>query len=192
MEKSVNEIKNDYPKYEELLRGIKNASTKTIILDEVKGNHQNTRVKNVDVAHASISDKLELIIESKIENKRDFKFKLRAPKYTANPFFRFDSDGVPHYNRTPNLELPKQKIDTPHFHKYDSRGMNIAYRTKALKENGTREALLNDISLCMAHYSDESQTFYNNDEYIEIIQTPSTEMDFDSNNDNPTEGVKYD
>ncbi len=192
MEKPVKEIKEDYPKYEELLSKTKNTSIPTIILDEVKGNHKNTRVKKVDVVHTSIADKLELIVESKIENKKDFKFKLRAPEFTVIPFFRFDSDGVSHYNRIPNVELPQQKVDTPHFHRYDSDGRNIAYKTESLEKEAERDALLNDISLCMAHYCDESQTFYNNDKYVEIIQTPSTELDFDSNNDNPTQGMEYD
>ena len=192
MEKPVKEIRDDYTKYEELLGKTKNTSIPTITLDEVKGNHRNTRVKKVDVEHISISERLELIVESKIENKKDFKFKLRAPEFTGIPFFRFDSDGVAHYNRLPNIELPKQKIDTPHFHKYDEGGRNMAYKTESLEKESEREALLCDISLCMAHYCDESQTFYNNDKYVEIIQTPLNELDFDSNNDNPTEGVEYD
>lgn len=192
MEKPVKEIKENYAKYEELLVNTKNTSTKVIVLDEIKGNHKNTRVKKVDVEHTSISETLELIVESKIENKKDFKFKLRAPEYTGIPFFRFDSDGVAHYNRAPDVELPKQKVDTPHFHKYDEGGRNIAYKTESLEKENEKEALLNDISLCMAHYCDESQTFYNTDKYVEIVQTPPSEMDFDSNNDNPTEGVEYD
>lgn len=191
MEKPVKEFKEDYAKYEELLAKTKNTFIPRITLDELKRNHQNTRVKIVDVIHVSISEPLELIVESKIENKKDFKFKLRAPEYTGIPFFRFDSDGVSHYNRTPNVELPKQKIDTPHFHKYDCDGRNIAYKTAPLEEEGDKEALLNDISLCMAHYCDESQTFYDNDKYVEIIQTPLTELDFESSNDNPTQGVEY-
>lgn len=192
MEKPVKEIKENYVKYKELLSKTKNTSMQTITLNEVKGNHQNTRVKKVDVAHTSINEKLELIVESKIENKKDFKFKLRAPEYTGIPFFRFDSDGVAHYNRTPDVELPKQKVDTPHFHKFDSDGRNFAYKTEALMIDAEREALLNDISLCMAHYCDESKTYYKDKKYVEIVQTPQTELDFDSNRDNPTEGVDYD
>mgnify|MGYP003635337381 CR=1 FL=1 len=191
MEKPVKAIQEDYSKYEELIGKTKNSLSQTITLDEVKGNHLNTRVKKVDVSHTSNSDKLELIVESKIVNKKDFKFKLRAPEFIGVPIFRFDSDGVAHYNRKRNVELPKQKIDTPHFHKYDSDGKNIAFKTDALEKENECEALINDINLCMAHYCDESNTYYNNDSYIQIIQTPPNELDFDINNDNPTEGVEY-
>ena len=191
MEKPVKEIKDNYPKYQELLNKTKNSFSKVIVLDEIKGNHQNTRGKKVDVAHVSTGENLELIVESKINNKKDFKFKLRAPEYTGIPFFRFDSDGVAHYNRVPNVELPEQKVDTPHFHKYNDEGRNIAYKTEALEKDSEREALLNDISLCMAHYCDESRTYYNNEKYVEVIQTPPTELDLNTDNDNPTQGVEY-
>lgn len=191
MGKPNKEIKENYKKYQDLIGKIKNTTTGTVTLDELKQNHQNTRIKKVEVEHTYSSEKLELIIESKIENKKDFKFKLRAPGYTKIPFFRFDSEGLAHYNRVPDVELPQQKIDTPHFHKFDSEGRNIAYKTEALDKVSECEALLNDICLCMAHYSDESKTYYNNENYVEIIQTPPTELDFDSNKDNPTEGVEY-
>ncbi|MGZ0014820.1 hypothetical protein [Yeosuana sp. AK3] len=190
MRKPNRTIKSNFDKYEELLNGSKNSSTKSIYLDEIKLRHQNTRIKTVDVIHNSIPERLELIVESKIVNKKDFKFKLRAPEYTGEPFFRFDSDGVSHYNRTPDVELPKQKVDTPHFHKFDANGREIAYKTQALLDEGNKEALLNDISLCMAHYCDESNTSYKNS-YIEVVQTPITELDLDIIKDNPLEGVEY-
>jgi len=191
MEKPVKEIKENYSKYEELVRETKSTSVSPILLDEIKGNHNNTRIKKVEIKHNTLSEKLEFSIESKIKNKKDFKFKLRAPEYTGKPFFRFDSDGLAHYNRTPNEELPKQKIDTPHFHRFDSNGRNIAYQTDSLKKENERKALLNDINLCLAHYCDESKTYFNGKHYIEVIQTPHNEMDFDNNYDNPLEGVNY-
>jgi hypothetical protein len=192
MEKPVKEIKNDYIKYEELLNGTKNSYIKTIVLDGIKGNHNNTRVKKIELIHSSSHEKIELIVESKIKNKKDFKFKLRAPNYTGIPFFRFDSDGVAHYNRSLNIELKKQKVSTPHFHKFDADGKNIAYKTKSLEKDSECNALLNDINLCIAHYCDESKTYYDNTNHLQIIQTPINELDFEANIDNPTEGVKYD
>ena len=191
MEKPIKEIKDNYSKYEKLLYEIKNTSNNTIVLNEIKGNHNNTRIKKVDVTHSSISEKIELVVESKIINKKDFKFKLRAPDYTGAPFFRFDSDGVAHYNRIPDVELQNQKVDTPHFHKFDSEGRNMAFKTNALKKENECNALLGDISLCMAHYCDESKTYCDDGNYVEIIQTPPNELDFESNKENPTEGVDY-
>lgn len=191
MEKPVKEIRENYSKYEELVKETKSTSISPILLDEIKDNHKNTRIKKVEIQHNTLSERLELSIESKIKNKKDFKFKLRAPNYIGTPFFRFDSDGLAHYNRTPDEELPKQKIDTPHFHKFDSNGRNIAYQTDSLKKENERKALLNDINLCLAHYCDESKTYFNKKHYIEVIQTPQNELDFDNEYDNPLEGVNY-
>jgi len=110
MEKPVKEIKENYSRYEELVQETKSTSVSPILLDELKSNHTNTRIKKVEIKHHTLPEKLEFTIESKIMNKKDFKFKLRAPGYTGTPLFRFDSDGLAHYNRTPNEELPKQKF----------------------------------------------------------------------------------
>lgn len=187
----IKEIKEDYSRYEELLNQIKNSTAKQIVLDGIKPNRVDTRIKKVETIHSTRTERIILIVESKIINKKDFEFKLRAPEFIAPPFFRFDSDGVAHYNRIPNVELPKQKVETPHFHGFNSEGRNYAYKTPALSNESSCHALLNDISLCMAHFSDESQTYYNKDGYIEIVQTPPSEIDFGIDQENPTSGLEY-
>ena len=72
-----------------------------------------------------------------------------------------------------------------------STGRNIAYRTIALNDDNERTALLNDIELCMAHFCDESNTYYLNKQHIEIKQVPTGELDFDVNDDNPLSGANY-
>ena len=190
MAKNNTEIKTNFEKYEKLLEGDKNCEKKIIILDEIKNNHSDTRLKSSKVEHSTIKMDMELLVESKIDNKRSFKFKLRAKDLTGEPFFRFDSDGLSHLNNIPLTPLNELKIDTPHFHKFDNEGRNIAYQTDSLKNTTTREILLNDVSLCMAHYCDESKTYYNS-EYIEIIQKPISELDLDIDNFNPLNGVDY-
>ena len=184
------EIRDNFQKYETLLKGNKNSAIQTITLNDVKQRHPNTRISTTHVQHEQVSENLELIVESKIVDKRSFKFKLRAPEYTGEPFFRFDSDGVAHYNRNPLVPLPEQKIDTPHFNAFDEKGKSIAYKTEPLKNPGQVEALLNDASLCMAHYCDEANV-YCNKKYIEIMQTPTGELGFDLENMNPLDGVNY-
>lgn len=190
MGKNNNEIKTHFDKYEKLMGSEKNCEKKIIILDEIKNNHSDTRLKSTRVEHSTIKMEMELLIESKVYDKRSFKFKLRAKDLTVEPFFRFDSDGLAHLNKTPLIPLNELKIDTPHFHKFDNEGRNIAYQTDSLKNATTREILLNDVSLCMAHYCDESKTYYNS-EYIEIKQTPTSELDLDTDSFNPLNGVDY-
>lgn len=190
MGKNNKEIKNNYQRYVTLLEGDKFSTTDEVILDQIKANHGNTRKKLVEVQHHSIKEKIELIIESKINDKRDFKFKLRAPELTGEPFFRFDSDGVSHLNSDRSIPLDERKVDTPHFHRFDEEGRNIAYKTESLKIQAEQDALIGDINLCAAHFCDESNTSYNN-KYIKVVQTPNTELDFDTEEFNPTNGISY-
>lgn len=192
MGKKINiQIRENFKKYEILINDLKNSTDKVIILDEIKRNHQNTRQKKTAVTHLSLDEKIELIVESDKYNKRDFKFKLRAPESFDEPFFRFDSNGRSHKNTDPNIELHEQKVDTPHFHRFDRDGRCIAYKTESLKQKSEAEALLNDISLSMAHYCDESNTYSGNN-YIEVVQVPYGEMDLNFENNNPLNGVSYD
>lgn len=43
----------------------------------------------------------------------------------------------------------------------------------------------------MAHYCDESNTYYAQKMHLEVIQTPPSELDLNTYNDNPTEGINY-
>jgi hypothetical protein len=184
------QIKSDYEKYEKLLFKNKQSTERLIVLTLVKPTHRNTRTQKVKVEHSEISTNVELVVESKIENKRDFKFILRASDFSKEPFFRFDSDGLAHFNHGTGEPLFKEKIDTPHFHKYDREGRNIAYHTKSLQIETEKEALLSDINLCMAHFCDESKTYYQTD-YLEVMQTPPNEINFDTHIFNPLEGETY-
>ena len=67
------DIKNNYTKYQELVQGIKKTSVQLIELDEIKKNHANTRFKSVKLTHdIHVNDDLQLIVESKVTDKRDF------------------------------------------------------------------------------------------------------------------------
>jgi len=184
------EIKSNFKKYEALLKGYKNSSTEIVVLNQIKQRHPNQRISTTSVDHESIPEKIELIIESKIEDKRDFKFKLRAPELTGEPFFRFDSDGVSHMNGDRSIPLDERKVDTPHFHRFDEEGRNVAYKTESLKNQAEQNALINDINLFAAHFCDESNTSYNK-QYIKVVQTPVNEFDFDTDVFNPTKGITY-
>jgi hypothetical protein len=190
MGKINKEIRDNFNKYQDLVKGYKNCSFKMVELSEKRNNHPNTRQRVVNVKHEKFEDDIKLIIESKVEDKRSFKFKLRSSNLTQEPYFRFDSDGVAHYNKSENVPLPEQKIDTPHLNAFNEKGKCIAYKTSALKSQSESEAILNDISLGMAHYCDEANVYFEK-EYIEIIQVPSDELDFEFDNLTPVDGVEY-
>lgn len=190
MGKTNKDIRDNFAKYQELVSGQKESSVKVVELTEKRKNHPNTRQRIVDVVHEKHDDNIKLIVESKVEDKRSFKFKLRAEKFTSEPYFRFDSDGPSHYNKSEALPLAEQKIDTPHFNAYNEKGKGIAYRTNTLNSATESAAILGDISLAMAHYCDEANLYFKK-EYVEITQVPSGEMDLDLDNLSPVDGVDY-
>ena len=188
MGKVNKEIKNNFKHYTDLVDGRKNVKKSPIVLDE-KGNNIHYKKKNTSVTHTTEKDDINLIVESKIINKKDFKFKLRAKEYTEPPFFRFDSDGVTHRNNIPEIPLADQQITTPHFHKFDDKGREIAYKTKQLK-TPTEAKALEDINLCVSHFCNEGNLRYNVNDFPKIDDT-SGEIGFDISDEDPHSKIKF-
>lgn len=193
MGKINHDIKNNFGKFEDLLNGKKLSELSHVVMDTDKKSNAKFRLSNVSVEHESYQDEeVVLMIETKKVDRRSFKFQLRAPDFSQTPFFRFDSDGPSHRNHVMSTPLGGQKIDTPHFNSFDDAGRSIAYRTEALEIEERRNAILDDINMGMAHFCDESKTFFPEEQYITVQQVPGGEMDFGDTNDNPTAGVTYD
>ena len=74
MAKNNKEIKIHFDKYEKLLGDEKNSEKRIIILDEIKKNHTDTRLKSVKVEHPTIKMDMELLVESKIDDKNEITF----------------------------------------------------------------------------------------------------------------------
>jgi hypothetical protein len=168
MAKSNKEIKKKYQLYSKLVEDKKIILISPITLNRIRENQRNYRQENALIAHpSSLENEVILIIESRVNNDKDFKFKLRCVNLCGEPFFRFDSDGDTHRNS--NVPLAEQQITTPHFHKFNDEGFNVAYKTDKL--NDPNEALaLEDINLCVIHFCHEGNLRYRNDEFPEIIQ----------------------
>lgn len=173
----INEIRDNYKQYENLLRERKSIFDKVIEINE-KGNNANIFEEKIDVDHLSETLKIELIVNVKVNNHKFFQFKLRCKDYVKVPFFRYDSDGETHRNYDDDIPLNEQSINTPHFHFYNEKGINIAYKTKELKNEEMAKAL-EDISLCISHYFHEANIRVNSDDFPEIIiSSKSLGLDF--------------
>lgn len=191
MERINKDIRDNYSKFQALTKGYKECSVKVVELSERRKNHPNTRQRIVNVTHEKEPDEIKLIVESKVIDKRSYKFKLQSVNFTAEPYFRFDSDGPSHYNRSLKVPLPDQKVDTPHFNSFDENGKSIAYKTEALNSKENVEAILSDIALGMAHYCDEANIFHQKG-YIGVNQISSGELNLDLENMTPLDGAEYD
>ncbi len=173
------DISSNFRKFEQLVVDRKNTTQKVITLDTQKQNRNDINYFESKVKHITLADEISLIIEAKVRNHSDFKFKLRCKSLTEEPYFRFDSDGVAHQNKDPEIPLREQMVTTPHFNSFDKNGRSIAYKTDKLKDEREAKAL-EDINLCFAHFCFETNLRYLIEDITEIVPTPSTELFFAS------------
>lgn len=184
------EVKKKYSFYQTLLKGIKNLTYPTIILDDLKGTKKDWKIKSVDAKHIHLHDEhVVFTVESKVNDDKNFKFALKCNNLSDTPFFRFDSDGAAHKNAFFEIPLKNQQVTTPHFHKYDENGQCIAYKTEKLKDEKESKAL-EDINLCIIHFCHESHLRYQMDNFPTIEQNPS-ELPLKLSNDDPLQNIKF-
>lgn len=159
-------IKNNYAFYSKLLQERKSIFSEIIEINKV-GNNANILEKKELIKHKEIDANMLLIVDVKISNHNFFQFKLRYKEYVQQPFFRFDSDGETHRNKVKGIPFESQLITTPHFHKFNENGVEIAYKTDKLLDVNEVKAL-EDINLCIKHFFHESNIRFNEESFPEI------------------------
>jgi hypothetical protein len=154
MNRRNREIKDQYAFFEELVYGKKTVITSPIFLD-IKANNPHWLAGDSEVNHETSEEQITLMVERSNREKK-YGIKLRCKALTAEPFFRFDSDGPAHRNDDPGIPLDEQSVTTPHFNSYNSDGMPMAYKTDILKAEKEAEAIVNDINFGLAHFCTET------------------------------------
>jgi hypothetical protein len=149
------QIRDNYSLYKDLLGNRKSTDERHIDISNVKSSNRHFLINDsVLLKHITLSEEIVFISEVKVRNYKDFKFKIRCVSLCKVPFFRYDSDGPTHQNRDENIPLKEQSITTPHFHNFNEKGIEIAYKTNQLLNDASRMAL-EDINLCAAHFCHE-------------------------------------
>lgn len=151
----IPKVKEDYQFYRELVIDEKVIRTKMLYVSEDRPNNKNYLEATEGVQHTKHKDDISFIINVKRQNFKYFQFKLKCKSLSDKPYFRYDSDGGTHRNYGTDLPLEEQKVDTPHFHRYNEDGINIAYKTPAIKGEGNREQY-EDIHQCIDIFCNEA------------------------------------
>ena len=176
-------IKENYAYYKKLLKERKSIFSEVIEINEV-GNNHNILEFIEHVEQNILESKMLFVVNVKVNNYNFFQFKLRAKEYTPCPFFRFDNDGDTHRNKVDGITLEKNVITTPHFHKYNEKGIEIAYKTDKLLNKQEAKAL-EDINLCIAHFFHEANIRVKQDKFPVVnILTNSLGLDFSTSDPN--------
>lgn len=181
-------IRENYDFYNKLLAERKSVFSEVIDINST-GNNANTLTKIEPVKHPSIADDMALIVDVKVNNHNFFQFKLRYKSFVDQPFFRFDSDGGTHRNKVDGVPLDKQSITTPHFHKFNTEGLEIAYKTDKLLNDNESKAL-EDINFCIVHFFHESNIRLNIDEFPEV-KIMSNTLGFSFVKDDPNQNITF-
>ena len=187
--KIFQQVKENYTFYNKLLSERKSIFSEVIEINE-KGNNQN-RVIATEVVHHPATDQndMVLIVDVQINNHQYFQFKLRYKNYLPGPFFRYDSDGETHRNKIDGIPLHEQLITTPHFHKFNQEGIEIAYKSDKLLDIEQVKAL-EDINLCIAHFFHESNTRLKEDDFPELRIMTAT-LGFKMSNNDPNQNINF-
>lgn len=185
----IPKIKENYSFYNKLLSERKSVFSELIEINKV-GNNYNELCESIETIHPSINDdKLELSVLVKVNNHDHFYFKLKYREFVKAPFFRFDSDGTTHHNRIDGIPLSKQAITTPHFHKFNENGIEIAYKTDKLLDPRESKAL-EDINLCLIHFFHESNIRLKEDDFPTVKILPGT-LDLKMSTQDPNENIVF-
>ena len=189
MGKTNTEIKNNFTLYTELHKKRKTVLNSPISVNKTKANHRGIQTGNTNVKHVSIKKDLIFEIEIKNDNIKDFKFKLFCTTYFNCPFFRFDSAGAAHRNNDPKISLKEQQITTPHFHEFNSDGIELAYKTKALKSK-PQLTQLEDFNICVMHFCYEGNLRYKQKDFPEI-KLNEGELGYKFVNEDPLKNINF-
>jgi hypothetical protein len=187
--KRFSQIKERFSFYNNLLSERKSIFTEIIEINKI-GNNHNTLEFVEKVKHPSIKDdEMILLFDVKVNDHNFFQFKLRYKSFIPVPFFRFDSDGGTHRNKIDGLNIREQSITTPHFHKFNENGIEIAYKTDKLLDPRESKAL-EDINLCIVHFFHESNTRLKVDDFPEI-KIMSDTFGFKAMKEDPNRNVNF-
>jgi hypothetical protein len=182
------EIKDNYTFYNTLLKERKSIFTQVISISKL-GNNANIMETSSDVVHSNSNTEINLIIDVKTNNHNFFQFKLRCTDLSQIPFFRYDSDGDTHRNYDDDIPLSQQQITTPHFHYFNDKGINIAYKTPQLLNEVEMNAL-QDINLCIKHFCHESNLRFNEEDFPDIQILPDA-LNLKTTKDDPSSTVNF-
>ena len=147
------EIKNDFDRFDSLVKTEKHIKSDRIHLRQ-KQNNKNWLTNSTEVYHP---DENPLNLTTEKQNFcTKYAIKLQCVELTKTPFIRFDSDGPAHRNKENSIPLKEQLITTPHFNSFNEQGNSIAYKTPELEKKAESQAIVNNMEFGLNHFFNET------------------------------------
>lgn len=181
-------VETNFVRYELLRRRRKEILLSPIIVNQLKPSNRNFKIGHSPGRHSVDLTELEIEVEVKILDTSTHHFKIYSRHDFPFPFFRYDSGGPPHFNRHLDIPLQEQKVDTPHYHEFDSQGIEFAFRTPSIDDPQTATEF-KDPSLSISHFCNEADAWFGN--VAPLIDLHGQELPFNFNQDDPLTDINF-
>ena len=100
-----------------------------IVVSKEKPNHKTSLYKEQILLSDMPFGQTLIDCEIRDKNLLNYSFQILSNKLNNRVLARLDEGNGVHRNNIPNIPIAEQMISTPHFHKYDSKGRFLAYKT---------------------------------------------------------------
>lgn len=158
-----------------------------VVISEHKNNHPSSLYSNSIVYSSFSFGNTCLDCEIRNRDTYDYSFQIRSDRLKKQVVLRFDEGQAAHRNDIPGIPLDQQCVTTPHFHKYNSDGYLVAYKTLNLEkasqlplsiEEGF-DLFLNEANICDEGIDPRIQITKNGNILINLQQIdPLAEINF--------------
>lgn len=185
MEDINKSVAKDFDRYCQIKSKEKSLCDDKLLLHATQ-THPLNQCGDFPVQFADGSETAHLNVDVNVHKTKSFRFRLMCDSFMPQPSYRFESDGGTHRNPpAEGLTLKQRQIPTPHFHRYDRKGKNFAYRTDVLDANEAE--LVGDYNKALQHFCQEENVGMRSGLAIEPETLPLGTCEFPD----PLEGVDF-
>ena len=152
-----------------------------------KSNHSSSLYEEKVLYSENDFGKTMMDCEVRDKNPNNYSFQILTDRITDRVLVRFDEGNGTHRNNCKNIPIDQQMVTTPHFHKYDTTGRFIAYKTKELKKFESSPLPIQD---GFQIFCNEEKISSNNDFTISIEIRERGVLPFEQDKD-PLNGIAF-
>ena len=158
-----------------------------IVISEAKINHPSSLCAKIPIDSETSFGNVFIDLELRNKDSNNYSIQLVSDKIEKKILSRLDEGNGTHRNNLPSIPLQEQEVTTPHFHKYNSEGYFLAYRTEGLKSFGSHPMSINQGIL---EFCSEMNIHSCNGNHVDVIVREDGVLPLEFNID-PLDGINF-
>lgn len=166
------QIRESFPDYQGFISHQKVVNSSKIVLREHKARDNCRGSSEIECPCIGGAKKFEAEVSLAYSGK--YKLRVFADRFGPGPCFRFDSYGRAHCNPEDGRGLVSRRVMTPHFHRYDRDGNEIAFQTAPLREHDAAGRIASDHRVGVRIFCDEVNARDGAGNYPELVTEQAT------------------